>query len=163
MHPGHGDTLSQEPAQRTGTLTKGSASLERVRVWTLKDTAALSPALQGKQTSSLDAERPQAGSQERKPATGDPPDVSCPMIFTTASPASLAHGPPTEFISLVEWSCCCPLTTPHVLLTPHAGASSSTSSPPYYAQSPPPGSNLSNYLWPQPPTFELSFFIHRVE
>lgn len=98
MHPGHGDTLSQEPAQRTGTLTKGSASLERVQVWTLKDTAALSPALQGKQTSSLDAERPQAGSQERKPATGDPPDVSCPMIFTTASPASLAHSPPTEFI-----------------------------------------------------------------
>ena len=41
-------TLPQEPAQRTRTLIKGSASLDKERVWTLKDTAAFSPALQGK-------------------------------------------------------------------------------------------------------------------
>lgn len=43
MHPGHGDTLSQEPAQHTGTLTKGSASLERVRAYGLSKTQQLFP------------------------------------------------------------------------------------------------------------------------
>ena len=58
--------------------------------------------------------------------------------------------------SPVGWSCCSPLTTPQVLLTPHASSSPTTSSsPPYCAQSPLPGSKLGSISGHNHPHLDL--------
>lgn len=111
-------------------------------------------------TPSLDGERPPAGSQKGKPATGDPPDIFCPVIFTMACPAPLAHSPPTQFIlasgvvllqspdhTTSSPDSTCQLLSLHLLFTPLLCPESTT------------WLKAWQYLWPQPPTFGLRLFM----